>query len=169
MAKIKKTKGKLHLFGQKFMDRKLHAAEIGAWLALVNLGIYLLLSLFLMINLRLFVAWVLIVIPTFFTAFWLLFSQMVVRFYHRIAGHDMFLIAKLSVLPFVIIFMFSIINLTGVVVNGISSFWDIMWYYGLFSSVGLIFLDFVVLVFGFRHLIHITTVAGKISEKTAKS
>ncbi|HLD22272.1 MAG TPA: hypothetical protein VJB65_05240 [Patescibacteria group bacterium] len=146
-------------FGQKMKEKKLHSWHIGLLLAGYNFGIIFAFALLAIASFSLLPLWVylFVISPIFFTVFWLWFSQKIIEHHHAILLHDSLVIAKLGVLPFVSILALAIISFEMLsYMNLLTTVWGALTYYSIVFSVGSIFLELTVMIFGLHHRIRIT-------------
>lgn len=147
--------------GHKLRDQKLHAAHIGLLFAGYNVFIMLAFLLLAVVSLPLVPigVYLLLISPIFFTAFWIWLTQQILLYYHPISIHDSLMIAKLSIFPFLLLFIISTVMFELLLYTPTEfSEWIFMPYYGILWSVGSIFLGLTVVTFGLRHRIRVTTV-----------
>jgi hypothetical protein len=144
---------RLQHFGSDFRHKRLHAWQIGGLLAIYNLAlIFVLLVLSLVsINSGLW-AYFLLMAPFGFGAFWLWFSQVMLRYYTHLRIHDAVVIAKVGALPFMAVFLGGVLGLTAAAYGSeIPDWWTIGAYYTTLFGVGSIALELSMVVFGLRH------------------
>lgn len=153
------TTSMLH-FGSGLRRRKLHAWQIGVLLACYNLGLIVALVVLCLVSLNTNL-WVslLLLSPFGLSAFWLWFSQMMLRFYPHLTIHDSVVVAKIGAFPFMAVFLGGLIGLT-VAVYGtdIPDWWIASSYYAVVFGGGSLATELAVVVFGLRHKMHLPLV-----------
>ncbi|PIW36850.1 MAG: hypothetical protein COW24_03345 [Candidatus Kerfeldbacteria bacterium CG15_BIG_FIL_POST_REV_8_21_14_020_45_12] len=149
-------------FGDRLRNGKLTAWHLGLMLAGYNACLTLALAILSLASVTLFPLWAYLLIcsPVLFCIFWLWFSQNLLSFYKSFNLHDTLMIAKISVLPFVILLLISAVGVTAELASTVArSQLGTVLYYTLMYSVGSTFLGLTVIVFGLRHRIRISAIS----------
>lgn len=144
---------KLKTIGKRFRQGKMHAWEIGAMLCVFNMIILTAFGFLAMAAFPMIASWLLFFIaaPIFLAVFWLWFSQEVLHVYHQMTLHNAFLIAKLSLFPFLIMLFLATIVLVAVVNQPITWVLQLLSYNLVLFSVGCMLIGFTTIIFGLRH------------------
>lgn len=140
---------------------KIDAWRIGGLFAYYNSAIVLAFVLLIVVTASYLPLWVYIIIiaPVLFSAFWFWFSQQVLKTHSHLSLHDALVITKISIVPFVVIF---IICLFSAYLSFYAST-DLNWlkifsYYGVLMGSSSVFLGMTVIFFSLRHRIRITNI-----------
>ncbi len=155
-----KTEEQVLKFGDRLRSKKLDAWHIGMLLAGYNSGITLALFLLSMVTVSVFSLWVYILLgaPILFVIFWFWFTQNILHFYKKMPVYDALMIAKIGAMPFVVTLIFSAIGFSYGLSEVGTTDWKVVLYYIMVFSVGSIFMELTVVVFGLRHRIRIIKV-----------
>ncbi len=149
---MKKTVQKI---GKGIQDNTLHALHLGALLALANTIFTLFMVLLAFLSTMVVPVWVNLTIayPILLVVFWIWFARELRMHYKKFKVHESVLIAKLGVIPFIVLFAVSAVVFTAQFPEG-SSALITAGYYGMITGMGNIFLGLTVVTMAL-HGLHI--------------
>lgn len=150
-------------FGKRLRNKQVEAWHIGLLLGVFNVLMMLavLLLLFVTLNIASLGIYILLLIPFIFAVFWLWFTQRILQFYHTVSVHDTLLIAKVSIFPFLILFILGILGMASALYAPDNELMKVLSYYAIIFGAGSIMLGLTIVTFGLRHRIQVTTLKSK--------
>jgi hypothetical protein len=163
MTKTKKKQSEWECKGlvERFRKRELHAWHIGLLLAAYNTLTFAVFCIIAIVAYWYVSLWLylILILPVFYTFFWLWCGQHVRNQYPSLTLHQTLVIAKFSVIPFIILFVFSLLNLALLAMTGetvTTSSIGIVLYDLALISCGSIFLGMTMIVIslGVKEPIH---------------
>lgn len=161
MASSRGTRQPWH---RRFAHGHCTAYELGLMIAAWNVFIFAVLFMLALLNTLFFSVWLVLIIPAFFTIYWLWISQHILMVYHNLRAADMVRISLTAALPFAYLAFLAALFIYLPGLSQAIALSDMrLLAAGLLSSLGLALLCPTVVLYGLQHRIIIHHVRVKKS------